>query len=326
MPTLPASATGVVISVNPKAGRHAVADKIRALQGLLVDRGLTVEIHDRLERVAELANAWHAEGTLRAVVGVGGDGTAAELSNRLTVGAPLTLLACGTANVLAKHLGLDDNPHRLCQTILAGRVLRMDAGQAGGRLFLAMFGAGFDARVVERLHAWRAARGGSHISYLSYLKPILESIRTYDYPEIQVDCLDPPEKQAPRGTFPLPARWVFLLNLPRYGWGVRLAPQAASDDGLLDLCTFRHGSLWNGLRYAAAAQLGLHGRMPDCTLGRGRRFRLSSDRPLPYEVDGDPGGQLPVEVEVLPGRLTLLAPAASSLGAPVVRMRTGAEP
>lgn len=303
----PGAADRVAISVNPKAGRRSAAEKVERLVGLLSDQGLRVEVRTSLDAAAELANRWHSEGTLRALVGVGGDGTAAELLNRTVEGVPLTLLACGTANLLAKHLGLCDRPERLCETIRRGVRMRLDAGRVGGRTFLAMFSCGFDAEVVQRLHAWRAAHGGAHISYLSYMKPILQSIRTYDYPTIQVQELAPGEGGEPEAVAPVTARWVFLLNLPRYGWGLRLAPGGEADDGLLDLCAFGQGSLWSGLRYVAAAQLGLHARMPDCVLRRGRRFQITSDRPVAYQLDGDPSGWLPAEVEVLPGRLTVLA-------------------
>ncbi len=47
-----------------------------------------------------------------------------------------------------------------------------------------------------------------------------------------------------------------------------------------------------------------------------RRVRIESDRPVRYQLDGDPGGMLPLDIEVLPGRLTLVVPAkrAASLG------------
>jgi diacylglycerol kinase family enzyme len=313
--SLPASADRVLISVNPKAGRRAVTQSVQRLAATLTAHGLTVEVQQSLEQVAALANQWFSEGKLRAVVGVGGDGTAAELVNRTAEGVPITLLACGTANILAKHLGLCHRPERLCQTIVEGKLVRLDAGRVGNRIFLALFSCGFDATVVERLHHWRTAHRVAHIGYLSYIKPILESIRTYDYPAIQVQCLDPPEGSD--GTYPPPAttRWVFALNLPRYGWGLRLAPGARADDGLLDVCTFDRGSLWSGLRYVIAAQLGLHPHMPDCGLQQGRRFQIRSDQPVPYQLDGDPGGELPVEVELLSDRLTLLVPSSS----PVLR-------
>ena len=46
----------------------------------------------------------------------------------------------------------------------------------------------------------------------------------------------------------------------------------------------------------------------DCVMKPVKRLRLESDEPVPYQLDGDPGGFLPVDLEVLPGRLTLIVP------------------
>jgi diacylglycerol kinase family enzyme len=298
----------VLISVNPVAGRRSAAPRVDRLVELLGKQGFGVEVFTDLADVSAQANRLHAQRKLRALVGVGGDGTAAELVNRINDGVPVTLLAAGTANLLSKHFGLSGKPERLCRTIGEGRRLRLDAGRVGERLFLVMVSCGFDAHVVQQVHAHRAkSRRGGHIGYSSYLKPILKSIRSYHYPEIRVDCDERDEGQKA----PLRARWVFACNLPRYGWGLPLAPRAVAVDGLLDLCTFGHGSLLAGLRYAAAAQLGgWHQRLPDCEMRRARRFRITSDEPVACQLDGDPGGELPLDVEVVPNRLTLVVPAS----------------
>ncbi len=280
-------------------------DRAGHLAGLLRQHRLEVHVRQDLDEIADLANQWQEERVLRALVGIGGDGTAAELANRTNPRVPITLMACGTANLLSKHIGLCDRPEKLCETILAGRILRCDAARAGERLFLAMFGCGFDAEVVRRMHHWRSRRGAGHISYLSYLKPIWESLRIYDYPAIHIGRGD---RALESEEHAIDAAWVFIFNLPRYAWGLPLAPEAAPNDGLLDLCAFRRGSWWAGMQYLAAAQLGYHRRLSDCRIERGRRFRITSDRPVPYQLDGDPGGVLPVDVEVLPDRLTLLVP------------------
>jgi diacylglycerol kinase (ATP) len=58
--------------------------------------------------------------------------------------------------------------------------------------------------------------------------------------------------------------------------------------------------------------LGRHQTMADCTIRRVRRLRITAEAEVPYQLDGDPGGLLPVEVEVLPGRATLVVPAAEA--------------
>lgn len=312
-PALPPEADHVLISVNPQAGRRSAAGRVDRLADLLAQRGFQVEVSGGLAEISTLANQLHARGQLRALVGIGGDGTAAELVNRTDEGVPITLLATGTANLLSKYLGLSGKPEELCRTIAAGHLARLDAGAASGRIFLIMVGCGFDADVVERLHARRKNDPtGGHIGYLSYVKPILESIRSYEYPEIRIYCDQSRDPSAEDGFAPIVARWAFVFNLPCYGLGAPLTPEAIATDGLLDVCTFRRGSLWSGLRYLAAVQLGgLHRRLADCTMRRARRVRITSEEPVPYQLDGDPGGVLPLEVEVLPNRATLVVPPQS---------------
>jgi diacylglycerol kinase family enzyme len=182
-----------------------------------------------------------------------------------------------------------------------------------------MASCGFDARVVHEVHCRRQRVYGGHLTRWSYVKPILDAIRSYQYPEIRVYWDRATDVQGEGQSGSVAARWVFASNIPPYGWGLRLAPWADGTDGALDLCTFRGGSFWNGLRYAVAAQLGWHGHLRDCKVVRVTRLRIASDRPVMYQLDGDPGGWLPLEIEVLPARLTLVVPASSAkeLGRPI---------
>jgi diacylglycerol kinase family enzyme len=107
---------------------------------------------------------------------------------------------------------------------------------------------------------------------------------------------------------PILARWAFVMNLPRYAAGLQIVPQAVGDDGLLDVCTFKEGSLWSGLTYLAGVLMGQHQTYSDCVSRRAFRVRIESDEPAPYQLDGDPGGFTPLEIDVVPGRLTMLAP------------------
>jgi diacylglycerol kinase family enzyme len=242
---------------------------------------------------------------LRAVIAAGGDGTVAEIVNRTSPQINIAVFPLGTANLLARYLGIDRNPQNLAQTIVAGNVVRLDAGRANGRIFLLMVGCGFDAYVVEQLHT---ARQG-HISYWSYVRPILRSIRSYEYPELRVYC-DPPPPGGRSGEQPITARWAFVVNLPGYAGGLQIAPRAVGTDGLLDVCTLRRGWLWHGLRYLSYVRFGRHERLADCRTALVRRLRIESDSPVPYQLDGDPGGVLPLEVEVLPRRLSVIVPAS----------------
>jgi diacylglycerol kinase family enzyme len=292
----------VLILHNPKAGARDTHEDVQRLAKLLRQQRFEVEILTDLDPVARLANTLLDEGKLRALVGVGGDGTAAELVNRTKQGTPLTWLPRGNSNLLARYLCLDPAPERLAETIAHGTLIHLDAGMAQGRIFLLMASCGLDAEVVRRIHDRRTG----HIRSRHYFKPLWDVMRTYEYPELRVYC-DETLNDGAEAPF-LTAHWFSVFNLPCYGGGLRFAPHAVGNDGLLDLCGFRGRGFWRFLRYAIAVYLRQHRHMRDWITRRVRRVRIVSDMPVPYQLDGDPGGFLPLNIEVLPNRLTMLVP------------------
>jgi diacylglycerol kinase family enzyme len=297
---IPHDADRVAILINPRAGRNAAQPCAERLGQLLGKRGFQAELFTDLAEAASQANRWQAEGRLWALVGVGGDGTAAELVNRTVEGVPITLLPAGNSNLLARYFHLSRDPETLCRTLAEGVAAKLDAGLANGRVFLLMAGCGFDAEVVRRVHARRTGR----VSHCTYVRPIVEAVWSYKFPELRVQY-----QQDGLATVEQSVRWMFAFNLPCYGGGLRIAPQADGSDGLLDACGFRRGHLWPGLGYAASILLGRHQRLADWTAWRARRLRITSEAQVPYQLDGDPGGMLPLDIRVLPGRLTLVVPA-----------------
>jgi diacylglycerol kinase family enzyme len=232
------------------------------------------------------------------------------VADRTPRNTPLALLPQGTENLLARHFRLSGEPDATLRLIQAGCLRQLDAGRANGRMFLLMAGCGFDAEVVRRLHASRAG----HIHHLSYAKPIVESIRNYAYPSLRVGCrvtssADVHSWQRFR------AHWVFAFNAPAYAGNLCMVPDALPDDGQLDLATFTGGSLWHGLYHLSAIMLGQHRSLSGFRSIRTDRIRVESDQPVPWQVDGDPGGFLPLEIDLLPKRVTLLVPAPSGSAA-----------
>jgi diacylglycerol kinase (ATP) len=291
----------VLVALNPHAGATSAGDRVAELGRCLSQAGLKPAIESDLGLLAQRAAHLQREGELAAVVSAGGDGTAAAVVNRIAPEIPLAIFPLGTENLLGRWLGQEATPQAVCDTIVGGQVLRLDAAQANGRLFLLMLGVGFDAAVVQRAHEMR--RG--HINRWHYFWPIHRALWGYRFPELRVtySLADSPGEMATTQ-----ARWAFAFNLPCYARGLSIAPQADGSDGALDLITFAHGSIWHGLRYLSSVILRRHHQLADHGAVRVTRLRIEADDPVPFQLDGDPGGVLPVEVEVLLQRLTLLAP------------------
>ncbi len=291
----------VVISMNPGSGATDRQDLVDQLASELEGHGFQVQVQTDIEQVKaavrELTEA--PKFGLRAVVAAGGDGTVSLLANVLPSQTPLAILPLGTENLLAKYLGLTAEPKQLAQAIADGRTVCLDAGRANGQLFLVMASCGFDADVVHRLHSERKG----HIHHMSYAKPIFGAIGQYRYPKIRI---------FPDGeTKPVNGKWAFVFNVPRYAMRLPIALDADPHDGELDLCTFRGGNLFRGLFYLGAVLLRQHRKWKYAEFRRFQRVRIESDERVPYQLDGDPGGVLPLEIEVMPKFLTVFVPKTS---------------
>ena len=288
----------VVISMNPKSGatdQRAVVDKLTAC---LTEYGFEVLL---LTDVAEMIDVvgQHFGGRLRCVVAAGGDGTISLLANELPENTPLAILPLGTENLLAKYLGVSADPTALANMIVAGDCRQLDVGKANGKLFLVMASCGFDADVVHRLHSNRQG----HIRHWSYAKPVVSAIRKYKYPKIRIS-LGSNDGPQPK----VNPCWAFVFNVPRYAMNLPIAAEANPEDGMLDLCTFRGGSLFRGLFYLVSVLLRRHKYWTNSKTYHFEKLTMESDGEVPYQLDGDPGGTLPLTIEVVRGGVTLIVP------------------
>jgi diacylglycerol kinase family enzyme len=262
-----------------------------------------VDVCTSLDQVERQAAELHNASRLRAVISAGGDGTAAALANRITAEIPLLIFPLGTENLLAKHLGLTSDIAAARERIRNSRTIALDVGLANNKMFLVMASCGFDAAVVDDMHANRKG----HINRWSYTQPILRTLGRYRFPLtrlLESDDLAQARREQQ-------AAWTFIFNLPRYAANLQFCPQADPLDGKLDVCTFRQPGIIKGFGYLSRLWLGSHQRMADFShsLATGITLKSSDEvaAPLiPYQLDGDPGGVLPLEIRVLPGRLKLI--------------------
>ena len=180
----PPEARRVLILHNAKAGARDTHNDVKRLAELLRRQRFEVEIFTDLDLVAQRAGALVDDGLLRALVGVGGDGTAAELVNRTKDGTTLALYPTGNENLLARYFRFQAIPELLADTIAHGSLIRLDAGKANDRIFLLMASCGVDAEVVQRVHDLRTG----HVRSRNYFKPLWDIMRTFKYPELRVYC------------------------------------------------------------------------------------------------------------------------------------------
>jgi len=291
----------VLIFANPIAGSGRGRTIANTLRKRLMGRGVDVRIF--FDRVTDIdPDDVRREPNLAAIT-VGGDGTLRGVAEFLlhTLGAetlpPLVVVPLGTANLMRQHLNLDWNAAEIDRAIDQRRIRHLDAARANGQLFLLMAGVGIDAAIV---HALDRIRSGP-INKLSYLLPAALALKDYTFPAMSVQ-LDGKEifSHAPALTF--------VGNVPEYGTGFPILPNAESDDGLLDVCVLPCKNPQKLIEIALRTAAGEHMQMRGVVCGKGTRIRVQTDNPVPVQLDGDAAGHTPLDIELLPHRLPFIVP------------------
>ena len=295
----------VLVFTSPKAGSGKHREQIPRLVELLRQHSVDVHVTHKVSELQELAT--HEAPYPAVIVPAGGDGTLSLAAGAVSiatqqVAGPRPLLApmpLGTENLLARHFGYRAIAEHVIQTIRYGDPFQLDVGTANGQSFLIMATCGFDAEVARAMHLTRSG----HISRLSYFQPILRAMRRYHFPLLQVRV---------DGAEPLECRWAMVFNLPCYGGGLSIEPDAVGNDGLLDVILFRGGSIPSGLKYAASIWTSQHLKLRDVVRCRGKQITIESTAKVPYQLDGDYDGRLPLKIEIHPAAVDLLTPPTES--------------
>jgi YegS/Rv2252/BmrU family lipid kinase len=281
---------------NPRSGRQRHGQVLDALLATLRGAEFAVE---------PIATAFPGQATelarersrqVEAVFAFGGDGTAREVAAGLLGGtAALGILPGGTANVLAKALGIPPDPLAAASLLARLPARPFDVGLAGGSPFLMMVSAGLDAALLAALDTrlkWRFGRAA-----LAWQG--LREWWRYPYPPLEV--IADGER--------LDASFACVSNIPYYAGRFRLAPDAQPDDGWLELVLFRGSGRAATLSFVRDLLLSTHVRRRDVEIRRVREVLLGGPAGAHAQVDGDLCEErLPLAIRLSPEKLSVLAP------------------
>jgi diacylglycerol kinase (ATP) len=282
--------------------KHEDIDGFRiAVSKALADRGwaeplwLETRPDDTGERLAREA----VRSGVDLVMASGGDGTITACAEGVAgSGIPLGVLPCGTGNLLARNLGLPLSPDEALAVALTGSDRRLDVGAANGRPFVVMAGIGFDAEMLDGADG----RLKNRVGWAAYVLSALRHLRERPVRMVLRADGGPPQRRWASG--------VIVGNVGSLQGNVRLLPDAAPDDGVLDVAVLA-ASGWTGWLRLAADVLLRRGTGRVALLAC-RELVVQASRARPWEVDGEVAGstrQLRVTVE--PGRLLVRVPARS---------------
>jgi diacylglycerol kinase (ATP) len=245
---------------------------------------------------AELARAHFA--SYDAIFTLGGDGTAMEVIGAVAQkGPPVGVLAGGTANVIARTLGIPLNPRRAVPRLLHGHEVRIDLGRMDdGQRFAIGMGVGLDTSIIAGAPAKLKKRFGFFAYIISGYRAVLR-LEKFDL-RLTVDG----EVFQQRASAVLIANFGAVLNdFVSFGDGI------ARDDGLLNACIFAPNNLWDALRILWRMVRKRFDPDPCLFYKAGREFLIETTPPRPAQADGELLAHTPhsITVEPLAGRLLI---------------------
>ncbi|MDO3056913.1 diacylglycerol kinase, partial [Mycobacteroides abscessus subsp. massiliense] len=229
----------------------------------------------------------------------GGDGLVS-IALQAVAATPVALgvIPIGTGNDCARMLDIPlSDPVAAAEVIAAGRIRVIDAGRiqyhGDTTWFATVVASGFDSLVNDRANRMRWPRGRRRYD----IAMALEAAKLRPLPfriELDDQVID------------TDVTLVAVGNGTSYGGGMRICPGAILDDGLLDITVVAAGGRLRLLRLSPTVYKGTHVDLPEVSTFRSRRVRLSAADITAY-ADGDPVAPLPVDIDVVPGALSVFA-------------------
>jgi YegS/Rv2252/BmrU family lipid kinase len=283
--------------VNPNAGGGRPLAGLPAVEGAL--RGLEVEhtVHHTtgLEHAQSLARGAVQAGEV--AVSYGGDGLAGAVAHALrgTQGT-LGLLPGGRGNDFARKLGIPLDPIEACTILARGDERTVDVAEVDGRTFLGIASFGIDTEVQDIANSTARLNGQA-----VYLYATLRALASWKAVRLELSADGAPPRS-------FAGYSVAACSSGIYGGGMRLAPDATLEDGLIDVVSYGDLPKWRFLRGLARVFRGTHLKDPAVHLQQAREVHVDAERPFRIYADGDPIGLTPATIRAVPRGLRVLAP------------------
>ena len=289
----------VTFIINPIFGINRRPAKIIGwIHDIWKDKGIAYTIEKTAHRGhgTELAREAVKRGA-EMVVAVGGDGTINEVGEGLIgSNAALGVVPAGSGNGFARNMKIPLKQKLAIEALLSPRFRQIDIGKINEFYFFNVAGAGLDAAISNSF---------DHVKMRGPLPYFYIGVREFFRytPDSVVIHFNNREE-----LIRMPMLLSFA-NLPQFGVGATIAPNAKPDDGLLDVCILSPMKLGSALKHLPKLFNGKIDRIPEMEIYQASEIYVQRNFPLPIHTDGDPrasSGSL--RVKVLPGAIKLALP------------------
>ena len=283
----------MLVNPNARRGTASLDPIVARLEAGGID--VTIERFNTPDEVA--ADIARRRNEADLVIVCGGDGTINAAANGVVeTGLPMGILPMGTANDLARTLGIPTQLDLAADIIIAGHQRKIDLGDVNGHPFFNVATIGLGADLANGLTSETKRRWG-RLGYAIAALKVLMSARPFSATIINKD-----------GEARVKTYQIAVGNGRHYGGGTVIEESATIEDGTLDLYSLEIDNVWKFALMLRAFRSGTHGAWEEVRTARCVEFDIRTRKPRPVNLDGDIVTQTPAHFRIRPGAITVFAP------------------
>lgn len=283
----------LLVNRHSRQGKQRLPETIDCLQKLGFE--LVEESAEHPEHLPEVIQRYRSQVDL-VIVG-GGDGSLnAAVDGIVDTQLPLGILPLGTANDLARTLGIPTSLPDACQVIATGQQRRIDLGWVNGKHFFNVASLGLSVKITQRLtkevkRRWGVlAYAATAFQVMWESRPFRAEIRIHGK-SIQVRTVQ-----------------IAVGNGRYYGGGMAVVHDATIDDQRLDLYSMEIKHWWQIIPLLPAMRQGRHINSRQVRALHGQEIEVHTRKPRPINTDGEITTYTPAHFKVIPHAIAVLAP------------------
>jgi YegS/Rv2252/BmrU family lipid kinase len=284
----------LLLNRGSRQGAQCLDEASRRLRDLGFE--LTIECDEHAARWSDVVGR-HANDVDLVIVG-GGDGSLnAAVDGVVAAGLPLGVLPLGTANDLARTLGLPPDLAAACQVIADGHTRRIDLGWVNGKHYFNAASLGLSVAISRQLTPERKKLWG----VLAY--PLAAWRSWWGSRPFRADLRVNGERHRVQTV------QIVVANGVHFGGGLTVAADAAIDDEQLDLVSLEIAHWWEAFPMLTALRSGTLEAKTQARTVRTREVEIRTRRPKPINTDGEITARTPAVFRVVPHALAVYVPA-----------------
>ncbi|MGL5870911.1 MAG: lipid kinase [Xenococcaceae cyanobacterium] len=283
----------LLVNSHSRQGKHKAKEAIEILETFGIE--LVVESPDSVSDFAKIIDK-HSDRVDLVIVG-GGDGTLnAAIEGVIESGLPLGILPLGTANDLARTLGIPTDLEAACRVIAAEKKRYIDLGCVNGKYFFNVASLGLSVQITQSLNKETKRRWGV-LAYAAKAAQAMWRSRPFRAQIITKDQ-----------TFSVRTIQIAVGNGRYYGGGMAIAHNASIDDRKLDFYSLEVEHWWQILTVLPFLWQGRHNKWLGVRTWEGQEIEIRTRKSYPINTDGEITTQTPAKFRVIPKALQVIVP------------------